>query len=84
VPQGIDPNSDEYFLAWRQNRARGGEGRGALDGGGTADWIAAAQSRGIGRTQYGQQNTQDAARIDASKYLDNGGQQIAGRAHFYE
>lgn len=30
-PQGLDPDSHEYFLAWRQNRARGGEGRGIFD-----------------------------------------------------
>lgn len=59
-------------------------GRGALDGGGTQDWIAAAQKRGhAGRTSYSQSNVQDAARPDAAKYYDSGGQQVTGRAGFY-
>jgi hypothetical protein len=31
-PQGLDPNSHEYFLAWRAQRTRGGEGVGIFDG----------------------------------------------------
>jgi hypothetical protein len=30
-PQGIDTNSQEYFLAWRAQRNSGGEGKGIFD-----------------------------------------------------
>jgi hypothetical protein len=49
---------------------------------GTADWVRAAQSRGIGRTSYGQQNVQDAARIDAGKYLARN-EPVTGRTGYY-
>lgn len=82
--QPVQDITDEQFLAWRASRVGGGENIGIMNSNsGTDAWVAAARAK-VGRTQYGQQNTQDAARIDASKYLDNGGQQIAGRAHFYK
>ena len=85
-PQGVDVSQlsmREYAALRGQLGMTGREyGRGALDGGSTADWIAAAQSRGIGRTSYGQQNVQDAAKPDATKYLARN-EPVTGRASFY-
>lgn len=80
APEGI---TDAEFHAWRAGRVSGGEGVGIMNQqGGTDAWVAAARTK-VGRTKYGQQNTQDAAKPDASKYLNNGGQQVAGRTGYY-
>lgn len=51
APQGLDPNSPEYFHAWRQNRARGGEGKGIFDSvGSRSDAYANAVRQQAGRT----------------------------------
>ena len=50
-------------------------------GAGTADWVAAARTK-VGRTKYGQGNVQDAARIDAGKYL-RANEPVTGRATYY-
>lgn len=85
-PQGIDLASmtmEQYAAVRGQLGVQGRQyGRGIMQGGGTADWIAAAQSRGIGRTSYGQQNVQDAARVDAGKYLRTN-EPVAGRTTWY-
>jgi len=62
APQGLDPNSNEYFHAWRANRVSGGEGKGIFDSTGTDAWVQAARAK-TGRTQYGQSNTQGAPQI---------------------
>lgn len=83
VPDFASMSLDEYAIYRDQAGIGHGQyGRGALDGGSTADWIAAARSRGIGRTSYGQQNVQDAAKPDATKYL-RANEPAAGRANFY-
>jgi hypothetical protein len=53
APEGIDPNSDEYFLAWRSQRARGGEGKGIFDSvGSQSDVYTNAVRQQAGRTAY--------------------------------
>lgn len=42
-PQGLDPDSEEFFHAWRQNRQSGGEGVGILSQPGRQAWIEAAR-----------------------------------------
>lgn len=87
-PQGLDlasmPMSDYAALRSRlgigQSRQ---EGIGVMNSGaGSSDWVRAAQQRGIGRTQYGQQNVQDADRIDAGKYL-RANEPVTGRTGYY-
>lgn len=55
-PVGIDVNSDEFFLAWRQSRTSGGEGKGLFDSvsSQSAEYRAAA-ARHAGRTGYGRE-----------------------------
>jgi len=63
-PQGIDPNSDEYFHAWRQSRARGGEGRGIFDSiGSRSDEYTVAVRQQAGRTAYSQGNVVEPPRL---------------------
>jgi hypothetical protein len=65
APQGLDPNSPEYFHAWRQSRARGGEGRGIFDSVNShSDAYTAAVRQQAGRTAYSQGNVEPAARIE--------------------
>jgi hypothetical protein len=55
-PQGIDPDSDDFFLAWRKNRVSGGEGKGIFDSvGSQSPEYRAAAARHAGRTGYGQE-----------------------------
>jgi hypothetical protein len=63
--QGIDPNSDEYFLAWRQNRVSDGEGRGIFDSvGSQSAAYRQATARQAGRTAYSQGNVVEPPRIE--------------------
>lgn len=83
APQGVDISAMP-MAAYAQVRAQLGVtgrefGRGALDGGSTADWVAAARAKS-GRTQYGRQ--QAAQQIDGSKYL-TANEPVTGRANFY-
>jgi hypothetical protein len=65
APQDLDPNSDDYFLAWRSQRARGGEGRGIFDGVDShSDEYTAAVRQQAGRTAYSQGNVEQPARIE--------------------
>lgn len=85
APQGFslaDMTMEQYAAVRGRLGVQGREyGRGIMQGGSTADWIEAAQSRGIGRTSYGQ-NVQEAARIDAGKYLTRN-EPVTGRATWY-
>ena len=84
--QGLDIGSMD-MQTYAQLRAQLGVGGreygvGVMNSGaGTADWVAAARTK-VGRTKYGQQNTQDAARIDAGKYL-RANEPVTGRATYY-
>jgi len=56
--QGLDPNSDAYFLAWRSQRTRGGEGVGIFGG-------STAQSKtAFGRSQYSRANVVEPPRLE--------------------
>lgn len=64
APQGLDPGSQEYFLEWRQNRARGGENAGIFDSVNShSDAYTAAVRQQAGRTAYSQGNVTEAPRI---------------------
>jgi hypothetical protein len=84
-PQQIDLANltmEQYGALRGQLGVRGREyGRGALDGGSTADWIAAAQ-RKAGRAAMQAGNVQEAAQPDSSKYLTRN-EPVTGRASFY-
>jgi hypothetical protein len=62
APQGIDPDSDEFFLAWRQNRARGGEGIGIMNQSGQS-WAEAAR-RQPGRSSWQNANVVEPPRLE--------------------
>ena len=85
-PQGLDIGSMD-MQTYAQLRAQLGVGGreygvGVMNSGaGSADWVAAARTK-VGRTKYGQQNTQDAARIDAGKYL-RANEPVTGRTGYY-
>jgi hypothetical protein len=85
-PQGIDialMSWEQYAAVRDQLGVQGREyGRGALDGGSTADWVAAARAKS-GRAAMNEHNVQRAPQVDGSKYLDNGGQQVTGRQSWY-
>ena len=85
APQGIDlahMTMEQYSQIRAQLGVGGREyGKGALDGGSTADWVQAAQ-RKVGRSGWQGGNVQDAARIDASKYLTRN-EPVTGRTGYY-
>jgi hypothetical protein len=63
-PQGLDPSSQEYFLAWRQNRTRGGEGKGIFDSvGSRSDAYAAGVRRHAGRGALSSANVVEPPRL---------------------
>jgi hypothetical protein len=63
--QGIDPNSAEYFLAWRDNRVSGGEGRGIFDSvGSRSDAYTSAVRRHAGRGALSSANVVEPPRVD--------------------
>lgn len=71
LPQGLDPNSDEYFLAWRAQRVSGGEGRGIFDSvGSRSDEYTAAVRNQVGRTAYGRQNVIEPPRLEG-RYINH-------------
>lgn len=54
TPVGLDPDSPEFFHAWRANRVSGGEGRGIFDSvGSQSDEYRSAARKHAGRTGYG-------------------------------
>jgi hypothetical protein len=55
---GIDPNSDDYFHAWRANRTHGGEGFGIFGGSGLEQSKTA-----FGRSKYSQSNVVEPPRL---------------------
>jgi hypothetical protein len=63
-PQGLDPDSPDYFLAWRQNRASGGEGVGIFSGMGSqsAEYRSSARKH-AGRTALGNANVVEAPKL---------------------
>jgi hypothetical protein len=70
-PMGVDPNSQEYFRAWRAERKSGGEGKGIFDSvdSQSPEYVAAAHAE-IGRTGYSQSNVQEAPRL-TNRYLNH-------------
>jgi hypothetical protein len=65
APQGIDPDSDEYFLTWRQNRVSGGEGKGIFDSvGSRSDAYAAGVRRHAGRGALSSANVVEPPRVE--------------------
>jgi hypothetical protein len=63
-PQGIDPNSQEYFLAWRAQRTSHGEGKGIFDSvGSQSDAYTAAVRAQAGRTAMSQSNVVEPPRL---------------------
>jgi hypothetical protein len=85
TPQGVDVSqlSMSEYAAVRGRLGVGGReyGRGVLDGGSTADWIAAARLK-AGRAAMQAGNVQEAAQPDSGKYL-TGNEPVTGRASFY-
>jgi hypothetical protein len=83
--QGVDVSQlsmEQYAQLRGQLGVTGREyGRGALDGGSTADWIAAAQ-RKAGRAAMQAGNVREAAQPDSGKYL-RANEPVTGRASFY-
>ena len=64
-PPGMDPNSQEYFLAWRAQRQRGGEGRGIFDSvGSQSDEYTAALRAQAGRTGWTTGNVVGSPRLE--------------------
>jgi hypothetical protein len=64
-PQGLDPSSQEYFLAWRQERlarSTSGQGRGIFDQA-DRDQIAEGARAQAGRTGLSNQNVQEPPRM---------------------
>jgi hypothetical protein len=56
APQGLDPDSPEFFHAWRQNRTSGGEGRGIFNSvASQSEEYRAAAARHAGRTGNGRE-----------------------------
>lgn len=83
-PQSLDPDSPEYFHAWRANRARGGEGKGIFDSvGSRSDAYTAAVRQQAGRTAYSQGNVTEAPKLDMSGRWARADLPIQGRAGFY-
>lgn len=69
-PQGIDPDSYEYFLAWRASRTSGGEGRGIFDSvGSQSDTYTSAVRAQAGRTALSRANVQEAPRLTGRTIL---------------
>jgi hypothetical protein len=71
-PQGIDVNSDEYFLAWRSQRVSGGEGRGIFDSvsSRSAEYLGAARAQS-GRTAYSQGNVVEPPKLTGRYVQDD-------------
>ena len=63
--QGIDPSSQEYFLAWRAQRVSGGEGKGIFDsiGSRSEEYTAAARGQ-AGRTGWTTSNVVESPRLE--------------------
>jgi hypothetical protein len=71
APQSIDPNSAEYFHAWRAQRARGGEGVGIFDSvDSRSDAYATAVRAQAGRGALSNSNVTEAPRL-TGRYLDH-------------
>jgi hypothetical protein len=68
-PQGFDPDSPEFFHAWRANRVSGGEGKGIFDsvGSQSAEYRSAARAQ-AGRTGWANSNVVEPPRIEG-RYL---------------
>jgi hypothetical protein len=63
-PQGLDPNSAEYFHVWRANRTRGGEGVGIFDSvSSQRDQYRAAARAQAGRTAMSNANVVEPPRL---------------------
>jgi hypothetical protein len=64
-PEGINPNSAEYFHAWRASRTSGGEGKGIFDSvsSRSAEYTNAARAQ-TGRTAYSQGNVIESPRLE--------------------
>jgi len=64
APQGIDPYSDEFFLAWRANRRSGGEHKGIFDSvGSQSDAYREATARQAGRGALSNANVVEPPRL---------------------
>ena len=72
TPQGIDPDSDEYFLAWRQERMRNsgsGEGIGVFSGTGSrSEAYRDAARKHAGRTALGNAHVVESPRL-TNRYI---------------
>jgi hypothetical protein len=63
-PQGLDPDSPEFFHAWRANRVSGGEGKGIFDsvGSQSAEYRSAARAQ-AGRTGWANSNVVESPKL---------------------
>jgi hypothetical protein len=65
APQGLDPDSPEFFHAWRAQRTRGGEGQGIFDSvGSQSQEYRTAAARQAGRTGWANSNVVEPPRIE--------------------
>jgi hypothetical protein len=73
-PRGIDPDSDEAFLAWRASRTSGGEGIGIFSGmGSQAQEYRSAAARQAGRTGWSTSNTVESPKL-TNRYVNHDAQ----------
>jgi hypothetical protein len=73
-PQGLDPDSAEYFRAWRAQRARGGEGIGIFSGmGSQSQEYRTAAARQAGRTGWSTSNTVESPKL-TNRYVNHDAQ----------
>jgi hypothetical protein len=68
-PVGIDPDSPEFFHAWRKNRVSGGEGKGIFDSiNSQSEEFRSAGRKHAGRTAWSTSNVVEPPRIEG-RYL---------------
>lgn len=91
-PQALDPDSPEYFHAWRAQRALGGEGVGIFSGmGSQSQEYRSAAARQAGRTGWATSNTVESPKLinryvnhDAQRDIRTAAERLSNAANLWQ